>query len=227
MIIVRANKWYRWTEKTEHISFYSKVRSVGNGEEKLRVELGIKDTCRGQNSTVDLYHPIFKNISVKDMTKDDCVLGVESCHRLNNLLFNTVYSLLIWLEVNKNVKDRVYIDRMKKRINKNYGNSKLSLMESIFRKEVTAVKIRELTLILEQIKYDYLFFKDDAIIFHIVNYMKTFTFSELLNEISRKEATSNSLFIVDKKKGFYFLTDLEKISCSRITRSSPRITVNI
>jgi hypothetical protein len=45
----------------------------------------------------------------------------------------------------------------------------------------------------------------------------------MLNECVRKEATMMTLIIVDEKKGWLIVKDINKLSCPRITRGAPRI----
>jgi hypothetical protein len=46
---------------------------------------------------------------------------------------------------------------------------------------------------------------------------------DLLNECIRKEATNMTLIIVNKKKGWLNVKDINKLSCPRITRGAPKI----
>ena len=74
---IDVDKYHKWSDKSKDVPFKSSQKCVGNGEEKLAKELDILTPLGGQNSTVDLIHPNMGNISVKDMTNDDCTLGTE------------------------------------------------------------------------------------------------------------------------------------------------------
>ena len=221
-MLIKENIWNKWTDKSANVSFHSKTKGIGNGENKLSKEMEIQSLCGGQNSTIDLFHPILKGISVKDMTKDDCILGVEGSNNLNILLFNTVYFLLIWLEMNheKNPKAK----DIKCRLDLKYGKAKHTLYNSIFRKELSKTNLEKLTNLLEEIKFNYLDLKDN-LISHIVNYMENRSFQDLLNEVVRQEAIKYSLFVVHQNKGYMYVKDIQKITCPRITRGSPRINI--
>ena len=73
----KYDEFYPWTEKSKDIDFEYKKKCVGNGEEKIAKELNITSKLGGQNSTVDLKHNTLGEISVKDMTKDDCNLVLK------------------------------------------------------------------------------------------------------------------------------------------------------
>ena len=94
---IGVDKYHKWSDKSKDIAFISTQKCVGNGEEKLAKELDISTPLGGQNSTIDLIHPDMGNISVKDMTNDDCTLGTEGCNDMRKI-FRTIINLFVcWI----------------------------------------------------------------------------------------------------------------------------------
>ena len=86
--ILYLNKLNPWTNKSINIPFKSNKNCVGNGEDKLAKELDIISSPGGQNNTVDLLDKLLGlgEISVKDMTKSDCTLGVNGSTDMRKIL---------------------------------------------------------------------------------------------------------------------------------------------
>ena len=120
-----------WTDKTKDTPFKSTQKCVGNGEEKLRKELGISEAVGGQNSTVDIFHPVWGPISVKDMTSDDCTLGTEGCNDMRKL-FRTIINLFVsWILKYRStceLANKLYND-----LNQKYGSSRTTIIDGIDR----------------------------------------------------------------------------------------------
>ena len=93
----KTDVFHMWTDKSQDISFKSTTNCIGNGEEKLARELDILKPLGGQNSTIDLIHPHIGNISVKDMTNDDCRLGTECRYHMNIIFAQIVNPFLTWI----------------------------------------------------------------------------------------------------------------------------------
>ena len=83
--------FHKWTDKSAGIPFKCSVNGVGNGEKKLAAELDITIPPGGQNTTYDLIHPHMGEISVKDMSKDSCLLGVEGATDMRKIISKIIY----------------------------------------------------------------------------------------------------------------------------------------
>ena len=129
------DKYHEWSDKSKDIPFISSQKCVGNGEEKLAKELGITTSLGGQNNTVDMIHPgVLGNISVKDMTKDDCTLGTEGCNDMRKI-FRTIINLFVcWI-----LKYRSRCELAKEyyvAIDQKYGTARITLIEGIDKLEL-------------------------------------------------------------------------------------------
>jgi hypothetical protein len=124
-----SDTYNEWSDKSMDIPFKSNKKCVGNGELKLAKELDILTSVGGQNNTVDLVHSTMGNISVKDMTNDDCILGADGCCNMRKI-FRTIISLFVtWILKYKSkceLAEKYYND-----INKQYGISKITIIEGI------------------------------------------------------------------------------------------------
>jgi len=223
------DKWNKWSGKSNDIPFKSTIKCVGNGEQKLAKELDIIETLGGQNNTIDLKHPILGNISVKDMTNDDCVLGVEGRQNLRYIFRKNVNPLLNWSE---KYKDKCqYADSIFNELKKKYGKSKTNLFDGIDRLEISRKNFEELNKILENIKIDIHNIDSPSIksdyITEICKNLEGSSLIEKCNECVRKEATNYTLIIVHKSNGWMIVRNLNKIICPRITKGAPRINVNL
>jgi len=218
----------KWSDKSNDIPFKSSKKCVGNGEEKLAKELDISTPVGGQNSTVDLIHPVMGFISVKDMTIDDCTLGTEGCNDMRKI-FRTIINLFVcWVIKYKSkceLANKFYND-----INKKYGTSRTTIMDGIDRYELSKANLSKLNELLNELKKNKLEKEYDSLkseyIDDIMNSLNDKSLQDMLNECVRKEATMMTLIIVDEKKGWLIVKDINKLSCPRITRGSPRINYN-
>jgi len=89
----KTDVWNPWSGKSDNISFKPTLNGVGPGEEMLSKELNLNNVG-GQNSITDLEHHELGNISVKDMTNDDCRLGVECTQNMNKLFRRNILRTL-------------------------------------------------------------------------------------------------------------------------------------
>lgn len=214
-----------WSNKSKNISFKSNKRGVGNGEEKLAKELGILTQIGGQNSTIDLIHPDMGNISVKDMTNDDCTLGTECCNDMRKI-FRTIINLFVCWTI-KYKSQCELANNFYKEINKKYGSSRTTIIDGIDRLELSKSNLSKLNEILNELKKHKLKNKyislESEYINDIITSLNDKSLQDMLNECIRKEATRMTLIIVNKKKGWLVVKDINKLSCPRITRASPRI----
>jgi hypothetical protein len=218
----------KWSDKSNEIPFKSSKKCVGNGEEKLAKELDISIPVGGQNSTVDLIHPDMGNISVKDMTNDDCILGTDGCHNMRRIFRKTVILFISWIEKYRltcELAGNFYND-----VTKKYGSSTITIMDGIDRCELSKTNLSKLNQLLNELKKYKLESQYDSLkseyIDDIINSLGDDFLQDLLNKCIRKEATTMTLIIVDEKKGWLICKNLSRLSCPRITRGSPRINYN-
>ena len=223
------DKFTPWVEKSSSIPFKSTTKCVGNGEEKLAKELDIVAKPGGQNSIVDLVHPEIGDISVKDMTSDDCTLGTEGCQQMRNIFRRIVNPLVSWSE--KYHSQHAYANSVYEALNKSYGSSRTTLIEGIDRCELSKTNLTKLNLILEDIKKVQKESDDQPMqseyIADICENLQEKSLQELLNECVRKESTDMTLIIGDEVKGWNIVKDISKMTCPRITRGAPRISYKL
>ena len=222
---IGVDKYHEWSDKSKDIPFKSSHKCIGNGEEKLAKELDISTPLGGQNSTVDLIHPDMGNISVKDMTNDDCILGTEGCNDMRKVFRTTINLFVCWI-MKYNTKcelaKKFYIE-----INKKYGSSRINIIDGIDRLELSKTNLQKLNELFNELKQHKSEKENESLkseyIEDILYSLGNRSLQDLLNECVRKEATIMKLIIVDKHKGWLIVKDVNKLSCPRITRGSPRI----
>lgn len=225
---IDVDKHHKWSDKSKDVPFKSSQKCVGNGEEKLAKELDILTPVGGQNSTVDLIHTEIGDISVKDMTNDDCTLGTEGCNDMRKI-FRTIINLFVsWIIKYKSkceLANKFYND-----IDKKYGSSRTTIMDGIDRYELSKANLSKLNDLLNELKKNKLEKEYDSLkseyIDDIINSLGDKSLQDMLNECVRKEATIMTLIIVDEKQGWLIVKDINKLSCPRITRGAPRINYN-
>ena len=222
-----------WSKKSKDIIFKSNKKCVGNGEEKLAKELEIIGTVGGQNKKVDLVHPVLGNISVKEMTNDDCTLGTDGCKSLREIFRKIVQPFVCWAsKYHQNCKlAKEYYDS----INQKYGSARTTLLEGIDSFELanggnkSPGNLPKLVNLLEKLKKDkknsesgYKSLVSEYVDDILYNLGEK-NLQELLDDCVRKEATTMNLIIVHETKGWLLVKDTSRISCPRITRGAPRI----
>lgn len=220
--------WNQWTTSSLNIPFKSASKCVGNGENKLANELQITTSLGGQNSIVDLHHQELGNISVKDMTNDDCTLGTEGSQRMREVFMKILYPLPIWCEKYKDTCQ--YANNICDKLNQSYGQSRISILKGIERSELSGTNFAELNKIIQDIQKqqnntDITSLQSEYII-DICKHLHNETLIEKINTCVRKEATNMTLIIVHEKKGWMIIKDLTRITCPRITRGAPRIHID-
>jgi hypothetical protein len=225
---INNDSFNNWSDKSKDIPFKSTKKCIGNGEEKLAKELNLLSCFGGQNSTIDLIHPVLGNISVKDMTKDDCTLGTDGCHNMRTLFRMTIVLLITWIEKYRTtceLANKFYND-----VNKKHGSSRTTIIEGVDRFELSMSNLSKLNELLNELKKTKLEKEYHSLnseyIDDIINSLGSNSLQELLNNCVRKEAISKTLIIVDEKKGWFIVKNISKLSCPRITRGAPRITYN-
>ena len=131
------DSWIPWSMKSEDTLFKSLKKCIGPGEEKLANEMNITSALGGQNSVVDLVHPIIGNISVKDMTNDNCTLGIEGATALRETFNSTAIALNTWSKAyaNKCKLAKSYYEAT----NQKYGGAKK--FNKRYKKEIAESKI--------------------------------------------------------------------------------------
>tara|TARA_B100001113_G_scaffold58814_1_gene44346 strand:- start:7641 stop:8399 length:759 start_codon:yes stop_codon:yes gene_type:complete len=236
-VLEKWDTYHPWSDKSKDILFDSKSGSgVGNGEEKLKKELGNTTSLGGQNSSVDIIQdPVLGDISVKDMTKDDCTLGTE-CTKIMREIFRKIPNLFVcWADEYKSRCElaKEYYNA----IDQKYGKAKLTLKEGIDKHELAdggkkkpgSGNWHKLVQLLEKLKQDkknydseYKSLSSDFIIYIIKN-LGDKSLQDLMNDCVRKEATEKTLIIVHRDKGWLIVNDTTRLTCPRITRGAPRI----
>ncbi len=223
-----ADEYNMWSELSSDVPFRTSQKCVGNGEEKLAKELSIRTPLGGQNSTVDLIHPTIGDISVKDMTNDDCTLGTECCSHMRTIFRNIIIPFMNWSEKYRStceLADKFYSDIISK-----YGSSRTTIFHGIDRYELSMANLSKLNEILNELKKHKVEKEYDSLrseyIDDIIEKLGDKSLQDMLNECVRIEATDNTLIIVHEQKGWLIVKNINKISCPRITRGAPRINYN-
>lgn len=222
---IDVEKYQAWSDKSKDVPFKSSQKCVGNGEEKLAKELDISTPLGGQNNTFDLIHLNMGNISVKDMTNDDCTLGTEGCNDMRKI-FRTIINLFVcWIIKYKSKCEMA--NKFYNEINKKYGSSRTTIIDGIDRLELSKTNLQKLNELFNELKkhksekkYGSL---ESEYINDIMYSLSDKSLQDMLNECVRKEATIMTLIIVDEKKGWLIVKNINKLSCPRITRGTPRI----
>ena len=230
---IYVDEYNKWSDKSKDVPFKSSQKCVGNGEEKLAIELDILTPLGGQNRTIDLIHPNMGNISVKDMTNDDCTLGTDGCNNMRKI-FRTIINLFVcWIIKYKSKCELA--NKFYNEINKKYGSSRTTIICGVDRLELSKTNLQKLNELFNELKkhksekkYESL---ESEYINDIVNSLgdkslQDMFLQDMLNECVRKEATIMTLIIVDEKQGWLIVKDINKLSCPRITRGAPRINYN-
>ena len=224
-ISYKSDVWNNWSSKSDNISFESSVKYIGNGEEKLKYELDIKKKLGGQNSTIDLIHEKLGNISVKDMTNDDCTLGVDGTKNIRIIFRKILFPLISWCEKYKNInKSANFIFNELQTTN---GKARTNILDGIERFELcnsNFIKLNEILKELKNIKESPA--TESEYYLDIQKNIQNMDLIEQCNDSVRKEAINYTLIIVHKQKGWMIVKKLENITCPRITRGSPRININ-
>ena len=221
------NKYTLWSDKSKDIPFKSQKKGIGNGEEKVKKELNILSSVGGQNSTYDLIDQNGVKISVKDMTKSDCTLGVNGSTDMRKILFDIICIFIQWT---KKYKDECKLaNYFYNNINKKYGKSKKTMLECIYRLELSKTNLLKLNKLLFKLKYEYLIYKklnnslESEYIEDIINELNNNTLMELLDNCVRREAQRMKLIIVHEERGWVIIDNINDLNCPRITRGAPRI----
>ena len=220
-----SDKYINWSNKSKNIPFKSTKKCVGNGEKKLAEELGISTPVGGQNRTFDLIHPEMGQISVKDMTNDDCTLGTEGCNDMRKIFGTTIIPLVCW--INKYKSKCELANKFYNEMHKKYGCSRTTIIDGIDRAELSKTNLTKLNELINELKKHKIEKKYDSLkseyVDDIISSLEENSLQDKLNECVRKEATRMTLIIVDKNKGWLIVKDVNRLSCPRITRGSPRI----
>tara|TARA_B100001996_G_scaffold187008_1_gene143050 strand:+ start:3073 stop:3834 length:762 start_codon:yes stop_codon:yes gene_type:complete len=233
-----CDKYHPWSDKSKDIPFDFKSNNcVGNGEAKLAKELGITTSLGGQNSSVDLIHPgVLGNISVKDMTDDDCILGTEGCKNMRKIFRKIPTLFVCWTVKYKSRCElaKEYYDA----IDQKYGSARIILKEGIDKLELASGGKKKnpgsgnwhkLVQLLEKLKQDKKNYDSEykslssEYIEDIIYNLGDKSLQDLMNDCVRKEATEKTLIIVHREKGWLVVKDTTRLTCPRITKGAPRI----
>ena len=218
--------WHEWTETSIEIPFKEESRGIGNGERKLSKELGNTVVC-GPNSIPDLKSTEYGDISVKDMTNDDCRTGIARSTEMNEDIFVAVILFHIWCDKYKD--SCPIVNEINKQMNMKYGRSRTTIVEGIHSRELSETNLTKLNEIINDSinKYHNKEFSDPALtseyIRDVVEKLGNKQLKDLLDDCVRKEGKDMKLIIVDENKGWFPVNDVSKLSCPRITSNCPRI----
>ena len=222
-----GDKFHPWTDKSNNIPFESSQGCVGHGELKLAKELDITTGPGGQNKKADLVHPQWGEISIKNMTKDNCRLGTECKAHMRKIFRQTASLFVCWVEEyeSKCPLANKYYDS----INKRYGSSRTTIIEAIDSFELSESNLQKLNVLLNELKQDKKIYEHEYVslqselINMIVKNLGDKSLQDLLDDCARKEATTMNLIIVHEKNGWLLVKDTSRLTCPRITQGGPRI----
>ncbi len=241
LLAFKKDKFNKWTAKSNNTPFFKKNH---NGEDKMRYELSIENEVKigGQNKTSDITIPedMIKEfvwlissgkISIKDMTNDNCRLGVDCCYLFNIIKRRVLSNLCVWCE---EYEDKCELaKKYYNRLNQKHGTASHTIFVGIDRGEVSKQNYINLCNILHDLINDIINFNNGnnleyislksefiSIIFKELNNK---SFKQSMDDCVRQEAICKTLIIVDKNKGWLVVGDIKKLTCTRITQQSPRI----
>jgi len=213
---VIPNIWNPWTEKSSHVPFTDCTKGVGNGEKKVREELGLSIEG-GQNQVCDL--PEIGG-TIKNVTNDDCRLGADSQERSTELI-SSLIMLYRWSKLHK-------FDNF--RANEAY-EILYPHMSTIQRGEICGRLCLKLDRLSEEIltcmnaKVQCVAFKC-VLLREFSSILENRSFKKSMDEVAKREAIDKKLIIVHEQYGWQYVTDTECITCTRITQNKCRINVS-
>lgn len=225
-----SDVWIPWTNASDNTPFKSTQSCIGNGEKKISNELGGKSIIGGQNNTFDIQHEKYGDISIKDMTSDDCCLGSNGSQAIRTVFYSVIYPFITWIQ--KYRRSYRYIQKMYEKLNHCYGRSRTTVLHGIERFELSASNLTELHFIFENVKtfYQSLRNKSKSSSPFSSEYFQDWyknientNLKHLLNKCVQQEAITNILIIVHKNYGWKIVKEIKNLICPRITRGSPRI----
>lgn len=219
-------RWTKWST-TNDTPFKSDKRYVGDGEEKLCVELGLPLSCiGGQNSTGDIIVPGGKDISVKKYSGSAggfCRLGAE-CQEEASKIIHKIQILATWCKM---YSDNYVSQRIKKCIP--------DLERILSKGEISQSKVKQLDELINEVALIYgnslklaqcKAFKSDLISASILpDILQGKSLQDLLNQVARREAIETRLYLVHETLGYAEIRDPEMIWCPRITQNKPRVAI--
>lgn len=151
------DEWNSWTIKSEEIPFKSKEGGIGDGENKLGIEYGVKPL--GQNTTYDLDIDLYnEKWEVKKLDSDNSFrmgIGINSSYReVINCVLKIVEHLLVieksligsGTELIKDIKACI------KKVKSISGRTTTYLIDGLRKNEVSASNLEKANFIIEVIK---------------------------------------------------------------------------
>jgi hypothetical protein len=212
---VVPNIWNPWTAISSDIPFIDNTKGIGNGEKKVREELGLSIEG-GQNDVRDLPEI---NGTVKNVTNDNCRLGADSQERSAEL----VTSFIMLYRWSKRYKTNNF------RANETY-EILYPHMSKILRGEICEKlcpkldKLSEVILTCMSAKVHCDAFKC-VLLEEFSSSFENKSFKKTMDEVAKREAIDKRLIIVHERYGWQYVTDVERITCPRITQYKCRIDV--
>lgn len=249
--------WNNWTDKSENIPFISKIKGVGDGEEKIAHELNSK--VLGQNSDYDMKITIDNkeyNCDIKKLDNNTFNTGVKGRNALrpikNNIselleILKKISNSHILTETEKckikelhNISpDEICVSNIQK-INdicimlnekqENIVSSLPNIYEEFRKKEVRLDKYSKICeLYDEEIPEQYHSYKEKLIFLKNISHIYILTPKLLIESLNNLVNIFNdiTLIFVDEKKGYCIWNKLESIKFERITRGHPRFRILI
>lgn len=212
---VIPNIWNPWTAISSDIPFMDITRGIGNGEKKVRKELGLL-LEGGQNDVYDL--PEITG-TVKNVTNGNCRLGADSQERSAELIISVIM-LYKWSQRYKTNNFRA---------NETY-EILYPHMSNIQRGEICGKlcpkldKLSEVILTCMSAKVHCDAFKC-VLLEEFSSVFENKSFKKTMDEVAKREAIDKHLIIVHERYGWQYVTDVERITCPRITQYKCRIDI--
>jgi hypothetical protein len=212
---VIPNIWNPWTAISSDIPFIDITRGIGSGEKKVRKELGLL-LEGGQNDVYDL--PEITG-TVKNVTNGNCRLGADSQERSAELIISVIM-LYKW---SKRYKTNNF--RAKETYEILYPH-----MSNIERGEICGTlcpkldKLSEVILTCMSAKVHCDAFKC-VLLEEFSSIFENKSFKKTMDEVAKREAIDKHLIIVHERYGWQYVTDVERITCPRITQYKCRINI--
>jgi len=247
--------WVKWTDKSKKIFFKSDKNGIGDGEEKVACELGVK--IQGQNSHYDLmvnFNGIYKECDVKklDVQNDfntgkkgrDFIRNIKTKHILLLEAFILFSKSNLFTEDERNIlnvtedisPDELSVGTILKLHNMCIMvNSKMNNMSSSIPKikpfeNCKSMPLNIYYLICKKINIDFPKEYEAYIdVIHILNHMEheyIFEPDKFMDDLNNlTEMFNDTTLIIVDDKKGYAFINKNKIKFLRVTRGNPRFKV--
>lgn len=213
---VVPNIWNPWTTLSSDIPFIDNTKGIGNGEKKVREELGLSIEG-GQNDVCDLPEI---NGTVKNVTNDNCRLGADSQERSAELVISLIM-LYRWSNRYKtnNFRAKETYEILDPRMS-NIRRGEISGKLCTKLDELSEVILTCVSAKVHCDAFKCVLLEEFSSIFENKSLKKN------MDEVAKREAIDKHLIIVHERHGWQYVTDVERITCPRITQYKCRININ-